>query len=86
MVVGIITQEGRRVISYGRLGTGDSRRMTGDTVFEIGSITKVFTSWLLADMVRRGEIGLEDPLARYLPNKSGVRLWTDRDSAPPEAS
>lgn len=38
-----------------------------NTVFEIGSITKVFTAALLADMVARGEVRLEDPVGRYLP-------------------
>lgn len=37
------------------------------TVFEIGSITKVFTTTLLADMVARGEVKLDDPVAKYLP-------------------
>ena len=38
-----------------------------NTVFEIGSITKVFTAALLADMVARGEVRFEDPVERYLP-------------------
>ena len=41
--------------------------LDGNTVFEIGSITKVFTNTILADMVRRGEVSLSDPVARYLP-------------------
>ena len=39
----------------------------GDTVFEIGSISKVFTSLLLADMVVKGEVTLSDPISKYLP-------------------
>jgi serine-type D-Ala-D-Ala carboxypeptidase/endopeptidase len=39
----------------------------GDTIFEIGSISKVFTSLLLADMVNRKEVTLDDPAAKYLP-------------------
>src|SRR6185295_13445884 len=31
------------------------------------SITKVFTSLLLADMVNRKEVALDDPAAKYLP-------------------
>jgi len=72
IVVGLISPEGRRVVSYGRLQAGDSRPLNGDTVFEIGSITKVFTSLLLADMVERGEVALTDPVAKYLP--SNVRV------------
>jgi D-alanyl-D-alanine-carboxypeptidase/D-alanyl-D-alanine-endopeptidase len=41
--------------------------LDGNTVFEIGSITKVFTASLLADMVARGEVKLDDPVAKYLP-------------------
>lgn len=37
------------------------------TVFEIGSITKVFTTTLLADMAARGEVKLDDPVSKYLP-------------------
>ena len=42
-------------------------RLDSSTVFEIGSITKVFTSALLADMVERGEVKLDDPISKYLP-------------------
>jgi D-alanyl-D-alanine-carboxypeptidase/D-alanyl-D-alanine-endopeptidase len=37
------------------------------TVFEIGSITKTFTGILLADRVIKGEMKLDDPLQKYLP-------------------
>jgi len=72
IVVGIIGPEGRRVVAYGHLEKGDTRPLNGDTVFEIGSITKVFTSLLLADMVQRGEVSLDDPVAKYLP--PGVKM------------
>ena len=36
------------------------------TIFQIGSVTKVFTALLLADMAERGEVRLSDPAARYL--------------------
>jgi len=67
IVIGVIAPEGRRVIAYGHLEKGDSRPLNGDTIFEIGSVTKVFTSLLLADMVQRGEVALDDPVAKYLP-------------------
>ena len=67
IVVGVIEPGGRRVVSYGSLAKGDTRPLNGDTIFEIGSITKVFTSLLLADAVQRREVGLSDPIAKYLP-------------------
>ncbi|HEY3835167.1 MAG TPA: serine hydrolase [Bryobacteraceae bacterium] len=67
MVVGITEPDGRRVIAHGNLAAGDPRMVDGDTIFQIGSITKVFTSLLLADMVHHKEISLDDPASKYLP-------------------
>src|SRR5712664_1324657 len=72
MVVGIITPEGRRVVSHGSTSRRDGHPVDGDTAFEIASVTKVFTSLLLADMVERGEVALADPLAKFLP--AGVHV------------
>lgn len=67
IVVGLIDPSGRRVVSYGALAKNDPRPLNGDTLFEIGSTTKVFTSLLLADSVQRGEVALSDPVAKFLP-------------------
>jgi D-alanyl-D-alanine-carboxypeptidase/D-alanyl-D-alanine-endopeptidase len=67
IVVGIVQPQGRRIISYGHLQPREPQTQAGDTVFEIGSVSKVFTALLLADMVRRGEVSLSDPVAKYLP-------------------
>jgi CubicO group peptidase (beta-lactamase class C family) len=72
IVVGVIDGQGRRIVAYGSLDKGDPRPLNGDTIFEIGSATKVFTSLLLADMVQRGEVALSDPVAKYLP--AGVKV------------
>jgi D-alanyl-D-alanine-carboxypeptidase/D-alanyl-D-alanine-endopeptidase len=67
IVVGVIEPSGRRVVSYGRLAKNDPRPLNGDTLYEIGSITKVFTSLLLAEAVERGEVTLTDPVGKFLP-------------------
>jgi D-alanyl-D-alanine-carboxypeptidase/D-alanyl-D-alanine-endopeptidase len=67
MAVCVVTPNHQRFVAYGRERLGDLRPVTSETVFEIGSITKVFTALLLADMVRRGEMRLDDPVARHLP-------------------
>lgn len=67
IVVGLIDEKGTRVISYGKPIKTSSEPLNGDSVFEIGSVTKVFTATLLADMVERGEVRLEDPISKYLP-------------------
>lgn len=68
IVVGVLEPEGRRIVSYGSFDAKSKRPVDGDTVFEIGSITKVFTALLLADAVARGEVALTDPVAQYLPS------------------
>src|SRR5438067_3041 len=66
IVVGIIDPQGRRIISYGQRNAGGARPLDGDTVFEIASVTKVFTALLLADMVEKNEVALSDPASKYL--------------------
>jgi serine-type D-Ala-D-Ala carboxypeptidase/endopeptidase len=70
IVVGIIDVQGPRIVACGRMQEGDSRALNGDTIFEIGSVTKVFTALLLADMEQRGEVRLDDPIAMYLSSAS----------------
>jgi CubicO group peptidase (beta-lactamase class C family) len=74
MVIGLIDARGRRVVSHGAFARNDPRLVAGDTVFGIASVTKAVIGLLLADAVRRGEVKLDDPVARYLP--ANVRLPT----------
>ena len=67
IVVGVLEPSGRRIVTYGKAEKTGAPALDGDTVFEIGSITKVFTSLLLADAANRGELSLTDPIAKYLP-------------------
>src|SRR5580693_3912321 len=68
IVVGVIEPKGRRIVAYGSPAKDDKRPVNGDTIFEIGSMTKVFTSLVLMDMVQKGEVALTDPVAKYLPS------------------
>jgi CubicO group peptidase (beta-lactamase class C family) len=67
MAACVVTPARERFVTWGRERVSNGRHVTPDTVFEIGSITKVFTSLLLASMARRGEVALDDPVARHLP-------------------
>ena len=67
VVVGVVEPAGRRVIGHGSVSQTEKRAPNGDTVFEIGSATKVFTALLLADMAAKGEVKLDDPVVKYLP-------------------
>jgi serine-type D-Ala-D-Ala carboxypeptidase/endopeptidase len=65
IVVGIIDQKGRRVIHY--ISDKTAPPVNGDTLFEIGSISKVFTAMALTQMAERGDLKLDDPISRFLP-------------------
>lgn len=43
-----------------------------DSIFEVGSISKGFTGLLLADMVLKGEVSLDDPASKY--SRPGAKL------------
>jgi serine-type D-Ala-D-Ala carboxypeptidase/endopeptidase len=60
IVVGAIRGDDRDVVAF-----GDA---PADAIYDVGSISKAFTSVALAEMVNRGEVRLEDPARRYLPD------------------
>src|SRR5436305_4182924 len=67
IVVGTVSPQGTKIYSYGKLAADSQIVPDGDSVFEIGSMTKVFTSLILSDMVQRGEAKLDDPVSKFLP-------------------
>lgn len=67
MAGAVVDANGARFFAAGKTDSPGGEKVTADTVFEIGSVTKTFTALLLADMSLRGEVGLDDPIAKYLP-------------------
>jgi CubicO group peptidase (beta-lactamase class C family) len=67
IVAGIVDAKGRRVLTHGFSDAANGRALDADTVFDIGSLTKLFTALALADMVAKGKMAMADPLAKYLP-------------------
>ncbi len=68
LVVGLIVDGETAVRGYGRKSAQADSVPDGQTIFEIGSITKVFTGLLLAEAVGRGELELNAPLEDFLPD------------------
>ena len=79
-VVGLLTPEGQSFVTYGRVSVGGPEPTAG-TIFEIGSITKVFTAFLLADMVERGDVKLDDPVRKHLPASVIVPSYRGKEIA-----
>jgi serine-type D-Ala-D-Ala carboxypeptidase/endopeptidase len=78
IVAYVLDNAGRRLVIYQRPDEADERPLDGDSVVEVGSITKVLTALLLADMVERGEVALNDPVGKYLPEPVEVPDYKGR--------
>jgi D-alanyl-D-alanine-carboxypeptidase/D-alanyl-D-alanine-endopeptidase len=67
IVVGFVNPNGTRVYSFGNMSTAHNIPVNENTLFNIASITKTFTTLLFADMVKQGIVSLSDPIEKYLP-------------------
>jgi D-alanyl-D-alanine-carboxypeptidase/D-alanyl-D-alanine-endopeptidase len=80
IVIGIVDPNGTQFYSNGKLSKANNSNVNENTIFAIGSITKVFTTILLADAVQEGVIKLNDPVDKYLqstikvPQYNGHRI------------
>lgn len=54
------------------------RGLHGDSVCQIGAVTKTFTATLFAQMLERGEIHIDDPIDRYLPSGTKTPMSGNR--------
>ena len=68
IVVGIVDRDGTQFYSHGKISNAINATVDQNTIFAIGSNTKVFTTILLAQMVEDGLIKLNDPIDKYLPS------------------
>lgn len=71
VVVGLVNRAGVHTFA---LGVGEDRAAWPgpETIFAVGSLTKVFTALLLADAVERGEVDLDDPVSTHLPGSPAI--------------
>jgi len=69
LAIGIIHNNKVNTFFYGETNKADKTSLpTANSTYEIGSISKVFTSILLADLVEKNIISLDDSIAKYLPD------------------
>lgn len=78
LVVGILEDGRTQVFAFGKTAAG-GKTPDARTVFEIGSISKVFTASTLAVMSEKKLLSLDDPVRKYLPASAGI-------PAPPEGA
>jgi methyl acetate hydrolase len=66
-------------VAVGPLAAGEDEPLPGDAVFRIASMTKVVTSVAAMQLVERGRLGLDDPVARHLPEFGRLPVLTGFD-------
>jgi len=86
VIVGLIDGGKVTIQSFGEVEKGSGRKPDADTIYEIGSITKTMTATILADMALKGELNLDDPVQKFLPDSISLaakdgRLITLEDIA-----
>ena len=67
IVIGFVNPDGTKIFSFGNMSTAHNIPVNQNTFFNIGSITKTFTTLLLADMVKQGIVNLNNPVEKFLP-------------------
>ncbi|RNF83864.1 serine hydrolase domain-containing protein [Montanilutibacter psychrotolerans] len=67
--IAVVENGQARFYNYGTVSRQKPQAPTEHTVYEIGSITKILTSLILANAVGEGKVGLQDDIRRYLPGE-----------------
>jgi D-alanyl-D-alanine-carboxypeptidase/D-alanyl-D-alanine-endopeptidase len=68
MVIGLVDANGTQFYGYGKTSNAtNATTVNKDTLFDLASITKTFTTTILTDMVSQGVVNLDDPIEKYLP-------------------
>ena len=80
MVVGVVLPDGTtQTFGYGRTGrAGDTHPPDGNTLFQIGSVSKVFVATLLARLVEEGQLHYDDTVRSILPTNIVVSAEAGR--------
>ena len=55
-----------RFFNYGFANDARNERVTADSIFNLGSVGKLFATTTLAEAVNGGELSLDDPVAKYV--------------------
>ncbi|WP_419964053.1 class C beta-lactamase [Pantoea vagans] len=71
MSVAVLYKGRAQFVNLGVADLESRRRVTENTLFELGSVSKTFTGTLAGVMIRNGEIRLNDPVQKRWPQLTG---------------
>ncbi|NNC90070.1 MAG: beta-lactamase family protein [Akkermansiaceae bacterium] len=70
--------------NFGHRNRALEQPVEDDTIFRIYSMTKAITSAAVMMLVEEGQIGLDDPAAKFIPPLAGVKVWTKDGEVDPD--
>src|SRR5438094_7169593 len=66
VAVAVRTNGKTSLFNYGMADNAQKRQVTADSIFNLGSVGKLFATTLLAQAVKQGELSLDDSVAKYV--------------------
>ena len=75
LIIAVVRGEDSFVAGFGETAPGNKAEPDGQSIFRLGSVSKVFATDVLAKLVAQGHVGLTDPLSRYAPDGVVVKSF-----------
>ncbi len=81
LVIGVISDRGTQIVGLGHASKNDSNPPSGNTIFEIGSVTKVFTGLILAQMTidETADFSNADPVQKVFGAALSIPKWGEHE-------
>ena len=76
----LIVRKNDEIVFDGKWGWADiaaRKPITDDTIFRMASMTKVVTAVAILKLMEQGKLSIDDPISKYLPEFSGMRVCND---------
>lgn len=74
LVIGVVTRGGSVAFPFGVASKDTGQPVTKQTLFELGSVSKVYTATLAGLGLARGALAWSDPVSRHLPELNGTPI------------
>lgn len=78
LIIAVVRGDDSFVAGFGETALGNKTEPDGQSIFRLGSVSKVFATDVLAKLVAQGRVGLTDPLSRHAPDGAVVKSFADK--------
>lgn len=78
LIIAVVRGDDSFVAGFGKTGPDNETEPDGQSIFRLGSVSKVFATDVLAKLVAQGRVSLTDPLSRYAPDGVTVKSFAGK--------